>query len=135
MHKELIDLIMRHLSTIDGCNKVSHSVLDAAVKGNIDLVQHESDNRDRIINVIGTFQTKIEKVIQDLSNTEATEQNLSIVRSWNEDINSWIKFTGELDNKTTNILNNLKDQTTQEIGTIYKTKENVKGYNLSSVKK
>ena len=135
MHNELIDLIMRHLSTIDSCNKVSRSVLDAAIKGDIDMVQHESDNRNRIINVISTFQSKIENLIKELPNIDLTSDNIGIINTWNKDINSWIKLTGEFDEKTTKLLNNLKDQTTQEIGTIYKTKENVKGYNLNSVKK
>ena len=50
-----------------------------------------------------------------------------------EDI--WIEKTNEIDQNTTEILENQKEETTKEISTIFKIQEKFKGYNLADLKK
>jgi len=135
MHDTLFTLVMRHLSLLDRSEKLTYQMYQAASHGDVERVHYESDNRDRMLKVLETFQTSIEDAIKATKTDKITPDFVEIAKSWSNDVNLWVERTSRIDQETTNLLEAQRDRTTQEIATVYKTNQQFKGYNLNNVKK
>ena len=135
MFESIYTQIMQHLALMDKVVTTSMQLYCAARNEDIHRVKLESDNRERLINIIRSLQSKVEDVITSLDIADATPELLDVLKCWSWDVNIWIEKINLLDNETMEVLASQKEKTTQEIATIYKSKEQFKGYNLNNVKK
>lgn len=130
----LFSLIMMHTDFMDHII-VSTRRLNLATKRNdMDAIEFESNNRERLINIIEQVQFTIEERLNTFSSSESIEEITPILNAWANDLGLWYERVGVIDDETTQELEGLREETQKEIALVYKTKENFKGYNLNTLK-
>jgi hypothetical protein len=134
MLNDIFENIQQHLSMLDLALYSSQKISNFAKLDNLDGVISETDNRERLVNVIGTIQQKIENQINQLNAAELKQDDILILKAWFQDLSIWSDKMIELDKETVEHLNQQKDETTKEIAHIFKNKELFKGYNNTSKK-
>lgn len=126
--------IQSHLALLELALQSSAHIKTYALAEDLDNVAHETENRERIINIVGQIQHKIEKQIDLLAAPDLMEDSLPILKSWFQDLATWSDRMTSLDSETIEVLAQQKEETTKEIVTIFKNKEMFKGYNLANKK-
>ncbi|MBC7429707.1 MAG: hypothetical protein H7336_13910 [Bacteriovorax sp.] len=134
MLNDLFENIQQHLSMLDLALHCSQKITSLASLENLDGVISETDNRERLVNIIGVIQQKIENQINQLNAAELKEADILILKAWFQDLSTWSDKMIELDKETVELLSQQKEETTKEIAHIFKNKEMFKGYNNSSKK-
>jgi len=134
MQTKILEQIMKHLDLLENVYKISIKIFSSASRGMIDEVSSESENRERLINILESVQAQAEATLNKMSDFTDLEL-LMIIRSWREDVNYWIDKIRNVDSNTTLLLEQLKEEATIEIANVYKNKESLKGYNLNSIRK
>lgn len=135
MINRIYNLLMRHTALLDSTLKITHNMFVATSRGDINLVNFEADNRERLIKVLEKFQGEIDSMLETLKADEVTQDIVEIIKAWQFDINNWVAEIEAIDNKSSELLEAQKLETTKEIATIFTTRQQFKGYNLSSTKK
>ena len=134
MISDLFESIQDHLAMLDLALASSQKIVSFARTEELDNVSSETDNRERLVNVIGTIQQSIEDQINQLNAAALKSEDILILKSWFQDLSTWSEKMIELDKETVEILSQQKENTTKEIAHIFKNKEMFKGYNHSSKK-
>ncbi len=134
MIQDLFENIQKHLSLLDLALQSSQQITSFAKLENLDAVMNETENRERLINVIGKIQKTIEDKINQLNAAALTPDDIMILKSWFQDLSAWSDRMIALDLETVNHLSEQKESTTQEIAHLFKNKEVIKGYNHSQKK-
>ena len=134
MLNEILGSIQTHLSMLDQALICAKKITVYAQQENLDAVVSETDNRDRLINAIGTIQGAIETQINQLNAALLQNEDISLLKSWFYDLSLWTDKMIEIDKETVEILSQQKDETTREIAHLFKNKELFKGYS-NNVKK
>lgn len=129
MLNEIYTAIQSHLSLLDLALATSSKIKFFASNSEVEQVINETENRERLVNVIAQLQGSIENKISALGPQDLQEDTLSILKSWFIDLANWSEKMIELDRETVEFLNQQKDDTTKEIATIFRNKEMFKGYN------
>ncbi|AUN96612.1 hypothetical protein DOM21_18750 [Bacteriovorax stolpii] len=134
MINALFENIQQHLSMLDLALLSSQKIASMARTEDLDGVVSETDNRERLVNIIAKLQHSIEEQINQLNASEVSNDDIAILKSWFQDLSIWSERMIELDKETVEILSQQKENTTKEIAHIFKNKEMFKGYNHSSKK-
>jgi len=134
MLNEILGSIQTHLSMLDLALTSSKKIAVYAQSENLDAVVSETDNRERLVNAIGTIQGSIEKQINQLNAALLQADDINILKSWFYDLSVWSEKMIEADRETVEILSQQKDNTTKEIAHLFKNKELFKGYNHNAKK-
>ncbi|WP_372651972.1 hypothetical protein [Halobacteriovorax sp.] len=135
MINRIYNLLMRHTALLDSGLKITHNIYVATSRGDINLVNFEADNRERIVNVLEKFQTEVEDMVSTLKADEVTPEIVEILKAWQSDLHNWSCEVQAIDLKSSELLENQKMETTKEIATIFTSRQQFKGYNLNSTKK
>ena len=130
----LFALIMVHTDFMDHIMVSSRRLKRAAMRGDMDAIEFESNNRERLINIIEQIQFTIEERLNNFSTQESIMELTPVLNAWANDLGLWYERVGALDEETTQGLEELKEETQREIAVVYKNKEGLKGYNLNSLK-
>ena len=125
----LFGKIQEHLSLLDLSVQSSERIKHFAKNENIDGVVNETENRERLVNIIGKIQGEVEEKINQLDGNGITTDEIQILKSWFLDLNNWSEKMLILDQETVEYLDQQKESTTKEIATIFRSKEIFKGYN------
>ena len=128
MINKLFENIQEHLSMLDLAVHCSEKINIFAKSEELDRVISETDNRDRIVNIVGTLQKVVEDQINRLSPGDIDQDGILILKAWFHDLSVWSEKMIEIDRETVELLAQQKDNTTQEISLIFKNKEMFKGY-------
>lgn len=131
MIQELFENIQRHLCMLELALHSSQQIASFAKLDNLEAVINETENRERLVNVLSTLQKSIEDKINQLNAAALTKDDISILKSWFQDLNIWSEKMIALDQETVELLSMQKEATTQEIAHLFKNKEMIKGYNHS----
>ena len=134
MINDIFHHIQAHLSLLEVALHTSAKIKFFANLGDIDQVISETENRERLVNIIGQIQSVIENKIQALGPQDMQEDSLDILKTWFNDLSNWSEKMIEIDRETVELLDQQKENTTKEIATIFKNKEMFKGYNHSAKK-
>jgi hypothetical protein len=134
MLNDILGSIQTHLSMLDLALASSKKIGAYAQVENLDAVVSETDNRERLVNAIGTIQGSIEKQINQLNAALLQPEDINILKSWFYDLSVWSDKMIEADKETVEILSQQKDNTTKEIAHLFKNKELFKGYNHNAKK-
>lgn len=130
----LFESIQDHLAMLDLALASSQKIVKLASADNLDEVVRETDNRERLVNVIGTIQQSIEDQINQLNAAALNPDDILILKSWFQDLSQWSDKMIELDKVTIEVLSQQKENATKEIAHLFKNKEMFKGYNHSTKK-
>ena len=130
----LIALIMVHTDFMDRILVSTRRLLLATNQGDMDSIDFESDNRERMINIIEQVQFTIEERLNTFFTKESIEEVTPILNAWANDLGLWYEKIGLIDDETTQGLELMKEETAKEIGAVYRNRENFRGYNLNSLK-
>jgi hypothetical protein len=130
----LVESIQEHLCMLDLALASSEKIVAYAAKQNLDAVVSETDNRERLVNIIGKIQASVEDQINQLNAAALTSDDIMILKSWFQDLSIWSEKMIACDRQTVELLAQQKEETTQEIASLFKSKELFKGYNHSSKK-
>lgn len=123
--------IERHIKLLNKTLEITETMSLEAKKGDVEEVHSLADNRERLLNIINGLQAEIETQLKTITN----DASLSLVaRNWVSRTDISIKQIFELDDQVILALNDIKKQTSQEIGSVYKQKQSIRGYNLNNVK-
>jgi hypothetical protein len=133
--ERLLTAIMRHLTFVDRVNEISLIMLRSALGGETAILADHAENRTRLINTVEKFQNNVEEKINALEPSKINPELVEILQAWVNDVANWVALTDEIDTETSEILENLRQQTTQEIGNLHRSRSQFRGYNLSNVKK
>ncbi len=134
MMNQLLGDIQQHLSMLDLAVKSSELIRNHASREELEAVVSETENRERIINVVTTLQRKIENNVNELDASNVTADDINLLKSWFNDLNIWSEKMLALDRETVELLGQQKDSTTREIAMIFKNKEVFKSYNHGAKK-
>ncbi len=134
MLNDLFENIQEHLGLLDLALLSSQRITSLAQLEDVDGVSNETDNRERLINVIGHVQQIIENQINQLNAAELKSDDILILKTWFQDLSKWSEKMIEQDRETVECLSQQKENTTKEIAHIFKNKEMFKGYNNSPKK-
>lgn len=132
-NEKLTSLIMLYTTLMDNIYDSSLKINTAAKNDDLNLVINESENRERLIRVFEYIQNKIEVIITNEKCLGEIEKEM--LMTWSNEVALWYAKTTQFDQDTGVVLNSKKDGLTREIATIFRKKEQHKGYDLSSVKK
>jgi tRNA nucleotidyltransferase (CCA-adding enzyme) len=135
MHDRLFIKIQEFTILIENNLKLSNNIYECTIERALDLIENHIENRDRSLNIIELTQIEIEKSINALTATEMDHQTIDIIKSWAKETQDWINNTISIDQSILVNLESEKDQTTQEIIQVFKSKQAFKGYDLSDVSK
>ena len=134
MLNDLFENIQEHLGLLDLALASSQKISSFAQLEDLDGVVNETDNRERLVNVIGHVQQIIENQINQLNAALLQPEDINILKSWFYDLSVWSDKMIEADKETVEILSQQKDNTTKEIAHLFKNKELFKGYNHNAKK-
>ena len=131
---QLFGDIQQHLSMLDLALKSSELIKNHAGREELDAVVSETENRERVINIVTALQRKIENSVNELDASSITADDINLLKSWFNDLNIWSEKMLALDRETVELLGQQKDSTTREIAMIFKNKEVFKSYNHGTKK-
>lgn len=92
-----------------------------------------SSNRERIINIIKDLKCEIDQLATTLA-PKKDESLSSMTRSWLEQSELYFSQIQQLDTKLLEQMKKKKIEVSKEIGTLYKNRKSLGGYNLNSVR-
>ncbi len=128
MIESLFEKIQEHLSMLDLAVSSSEKIRAFAARNNLDGVVDETENRERIVNIVTTIQGSVENQINCLNPVDINQDGGLILKAWFSDLNIWSDKMLALDRETVELLGQQKEDATKEIALLFKNKEMFKGY-------
>lgn len=125
----LFENIQEHLSMLDKALQSSYRITLLAKEEKLDEVISETENRERIVNIITQIQHSIENQITQMNAAEFKPDDIAILKAWFHDLGQWSEKMISMDQATVEYLAQQKENTTKEIASLFKNKELFKGYN------
>jgi 5-formaminoimidazole-4-carboxamide-1-beta-D-ribofuranosyl 5'-monophosphate synthetase len=125
----LFENIQEHLTMLDLAVHSSEKIRDFAKNENLEAVVSETENRERIINIVTQIQRKVEEQINLLDAGDVSQDGILILKAWFQDLSVLSERMLVCDRETVEFLGQQKDETTKEIAVIFKNKAVFKGYN------
>lgn len=129
MINKIFENIQNHLSMLDLAVDCSENIRNLAAKEDLNGVVSETENRERIVNIVAKIQRDVEDQINLLETSQIKQDDILILKSWFQDLGTWSERMLAFDKETVELLGQQKDNTTKEIALIFKNKEIFKGYN------
>jgi hypothetical protein len=134
MIEKLFDGIQNHLSMLDLAITSSEKIKIYAANEDLERVVSETENRERLINVVTKLQRAIEEQINILNPEDVNQDDILLLKAWFQDLNLCSERMIAIDKETVELLSQQKSSTTKEIALIFKNKEMFKGYNQGTSK-
>lgn len=129
MIETLFENIQEHLSMLDLAVQSSEKILTSARNEDLEGVVSETENRERLVNVVTKIQRTVEDQINLLNAGDISPEGILILKAWFQDLNTFSEKMLACDKQTVEHLGQQKENTTKEIALIFKNKEIFKGYN------
>ncbi len=134
MFNSIMENIQAHLMILELAYSSSLKIRTLAEGEDIVLVESETENRERIVNILAQIQHKIEEQVDQLTGNDLADDSIPILKSWFNDLAIWTDKMTTVDAETVELLSAQKEKTTQEIVAVFQNKEKFKGYSLSNKK-
>ena len=125
----IFEHIQEHLSMLDLAVHSSEKIRNFAKNENLEAVVNETENRERIVNIVSQIQHNIERQINLLNPSEIPTDGMQILKAWFHDLSILSERMLVLDKETVEYLSQQKNETAKEISLIFKNKEILKSYN------
>jgi uncharacterized protein YdcH (DUF465 family) len=124
-----------HLMLLNKALGLTQEIAQKTSQGNLDEVIELSDNRERLVQLIFHMFTQIDRELNLISSEDLNPRLIQDLKLWQEQMNLLVDSINALDEQIINRLETDKTQSTAEIAQLFSTRENLKGYDLSNVKK
>ncbi len=134
MNDQIIERIQLHLILLEQSLNLSSKILFFSQINDLNGVVNETENRERLMNIISKVQRSVEEDITTMDAKQVSTMDLGILKSWFNDLAIWSEKITALDKETVENLSQQKDEATKEIATIFRNKEMFKGYNHAAKK-
>lgn len=134
MIEKLFEGIQNHLSMLDLAVTSSEKIKIYAANEDLERVVSETENRERLINVVTKLQRAIEEQINILNPEDVNQDDILLLKTWFQDLNLCSERMIASDKETVELLSQQKSSTTKEIALIFKNREMFKGYNQGTSK-
>lgn len=134
MIEKLFENIQNHLSMLDLAVNSSEKIKIYAANEDLERVVGETENRERLINIVTKLQRAVEEQINILNPEDVSQDDILLLKAWFSDLSICSEKMIALDKETVEFLSQQKNQTTKEIALIFKNKEMFKGYNHGTSK-
>ena len=132
--KNLKTAIKRHLDLMGKAIHLTQSMVEAAKKDDHKALTKKSENRKRLVGLIGHIQEKIERSIKVIPQEVYSVKIESNIQRWQNKFNRAIQRILEMDQEILECLNSSKNKIKQELSSNYKNKVAHEKYNLSTLK-
>lgn len=126
MNCSFVESMMRHLVLMDKIKVQSAELYHLSFTEKVDQLLLGLENRDRMVAELNRLQNKI--------CADFKEETATILECWTQDLNKFIQLIARVDQEITSVLEFQKDRTAKEISSLYQNKENIKKYNLNSLR-
>ncbi len=133
MYDSLLYSLMAHLEYLEHILKATIKIEMAAIRNNVDAIEMQTKNRERLFSITESSQSNIEDKISYLGKIPVEIKE--ILETWAVDVSNFIE---EIDRKNISAaiqLEKIRKDLTQEIATIFNIRQAHEGYNLTSVRK
>lgn len=134
MVTKLFEDIQEHLSMLDLAVNSSEKIRIYAQTENLELLVRETENRERIINIVTQIQRKVEEQINLLHPKDISSDGVHILKCWFHDLNILSEKMLAFDKEAVELLAQQKEETTKEIAMVFKNRQVFKNYNHSEKK-
>jgi hypothetical protein len=124
-----------HLMLLNKALGLTQEIAQKTSQGNLDEVIELSDNRERLVQLIFHMFTQIDRELNLISAEDLNPRLIQDLKLWQEQMNLLVDSINGLDEQIINRLETEKGQSTAEIAQLFNVRENLKGYDLSNVKK
>jgi hypothetical protein len=134
----MFDQISRILMTIsnymDHTECLTRKLIVEVSEETINDFMNGIDNRERLIKIIGKFNTTLEQSLDKIHPQQYKVLEQVLLRYWFNDLDNWKKRMAKLDELMMGKVQIIRAQTKKEIRSTFDTKKKVSGYNLRSTK-
>lgn len=130
----LFEDIQEHLTMLELAVNCSEKIRNFAKNENVEGVVRETENRERIVNIVAQIQRKVEDKINLLEQSDISKEGVNILKAWFHDLSILTERMLVCDRETVEFLSQQKEETTKEIAMIFKNKQIFKGYNHETKK-
>lgn len=127
--------ITTHLNMLDEVIKSSRSILAYSEKGDVQRLEAESNNRQRVINIVEYVQTRIEKSVKVIPPSVFNEEISQTLNNWQKSLGEKIQEIADIDNQLMRSIEANKNQIKDEISSLQPGKKSMKGYHSGNVKR
>lgn len=135
MNNELNILIENHLDILQKTLASSENILTFAQAGKTDDLYLETENRNRLLNILESVQSKIHYLLEQVETVSLTKNTIEQIKQWQMKMNDFIEKINLIDQEIMGRLIDEKDSVGKEIAELYKKKQSFKGYNLKNVQR
>lgn len=132
---DLIKSINDHLKLQEMCLLLSHKILKSCQSDDIDLLISLIDNRERLLSTLAHLFQNIDYELNQLPASAIGPELIDFLKEWQSKMINLSQEITNLDQEVVVTLEQSKDSIALEISKIFKQKENLKGYDLSTVKR
>jgi len=133
--EKIYEMLMEYTSLVDALVEKSEAILLASEQGNIDFINREAENRLSLVNILEHIQDKIDLLIPQINDLNSNRELLELLKVWLGELEIWSGRVQWIDNQIYDFLNAMKEDTAKEVANIFRSINQFKGYDLSSVKK
>lgn len=127
--------IKEHINLLNKALNLTQEIDDKINQDKFDEVYDLSDNRERLVQIIIHLFHQIDKDLNHINSEDITPHLVQELKLWQDQMNTLVNAINDLDEKIVLTLELEKSKTTGEIAQLFKSKESLKGYDLSTVKK
>jgi hypothetical protein len=131
---EIINKMSYHQTLLNKTMALTQSMIELAKNANVEKVSRLADEREKLLSIISQVQGDVERYLNENS-TKLDRYLAQKANSWIGQTTIYIQQIAEQDQILLEQLNQVKENTREEIGTVYKQKSSIKGYNLNNVKR
>lgn len=130
-------LLMTHLNLQDALITISNEIFESTANLNDERASALTHNRDRLIHILEEIQNQINTLLNSACGDNGNDNQyiLNLAKAWADDLCKTLETIHAIDNELITLLEERKSKTTNEIASIFQSKQKFKGYNLNNVKK
>lgn len=128
-------LMVRHLKFCKEAEVMTRKMLLKAGQAKFDDIEALSFERERVIKIVGNLKKQIHDQIINLQAFQTSDQTLKLLRGWEKQDQSFQSGIKILDQKLLALLDDYKSGIQDNLGSTYKNRSKIQGYNLNRVRK
>ena len=131
---KLQSLISEHIKLLSKALVASETLLKYSQNNDTNQVVFESENRDRLINLVAIAQDKIDQELLLLTKDDVTEDQRRLLTNWHSQTKNTIQEIQHYNREIVRILSKQKAITKSEIREVGKNKKTLRKYKSSNLK-
>lgn len=132
---DIIKSVKDHLKLQEMCLLLSHKILNSCKSEDLDLLASLAENRERLLSTLAHLFHNIDRELNLLPGEALSPELIEFLKEWQSKMINLSQQITALDDEIVTSLEKSKDSVSVEITKIFKQKENLRGYDLSTVKR